>query len=241
MNIIPAIDLLKGKCVRLYKGDYNTASQVAADPIETAKRFIDEGATKLHVVDLDGAKEGKQRNFKLLEKLASLNITVQTGGGIRNMETVKSCFSAGVNEVIIGSAAVTDNTFLKQLIVDYPDKIIVGIDAKDGFVRTSGWTNNSNINYLVFAESLFNKGIKKIIYTDISRDGTLEGVNLEELSALKAKADCKIIASGGVRDIRDIDNLLKLELYGVICGKSIYSGSLSLKKAIERSKCYQKG
>ncbi len=240
MIVIPAIDLLDGKCVRLYQGDYNRADTVAADPVDTALRFLDEGATSLHVVDLDGAREGKPLNFHVLEKLTGLGLSVQTGGGIRNMESVKNCFSLGVKEVIVGSAAVSDRSFLLEALSLYPERIIAGVDAKFGFVKTSGWLENSGLFYLDFAKELVKTGIKKIIYTDISRDGTLEGVNLEHLTALKQEADCSIVASGGVRDMNDIEALLQLGVYGAICGKSIYSGTLSLRKAVERAKCYQK-
>ncbi len=240
MIVIPAIDLLDGKCVRLYRGDYSMADTVAADPVEQAKRFIDEGAERLHVVDLDGAREGTQRNFPILEKLASLGIAVQTGGGIRSMERVESCFAAGVQDVIIGSAAVTDKAFFLAALRAYPDRIIAGVDAKDKQVRIAGWLSDSGLDYIEFSKALARLGIKKIIYTDISRDGTLGGVNIEELIKLKANVNCDIIASGGVKDITDIDALLELGVYGAICGKSIYSGGLCLKEAIERSKCYRK-
>lgn len=240
MIIIPAIDLLDGKCVRLYRGDYNMADTVAADPVEQAKRFIDDGATRLHAVDLDGARYGTQRNFPILEKLASLPIKIETGGGIRSMERIESCFSAGVQDVIIGSAAVTDKEFLLAALRAYPDRIIAGVDAADGIVKISGWLSDSGLDYIEFSKELVRIGIKKIIFTDISRDGTLSGVNLAELAALKTAVDCDIIASGGIRDINDIDALSKLGVYGAICGKSIYSGRLSLKEAIERSKCYPK-
>ncbi|NCA67227.1 MAG: 1-(5-phosphoribosyl)-5-[(5-phosphoribosylamino)methylideneamino]imidazole-4-carboxamide isomerase [Clostridia bacterium] len=240
MIIIPAIDLLDGKCVRLYQGDYAKADKVASDPVETALRFLDEGATHLHVVDLDGAREGRQRNFHILEQLANLGLTVQTGGGIRNIDSVKDCFAAGVNSVIIGSAAVSDKAFLENALSLYPERIIAGVDAKFGYVRTSGWLEDSGLYYLDFAEQLEKLGIKRIIYTDISRDGTLEGVNIAHLTALKERVNCHLIASGGVRDMDDINALLEQNVYGAICGKSLYSGSLSLKAAIERTKCYQR-
>lgn len=241
MIIIPAIDLLDGKCVRLYQGDYNKASKVAADPVETAKRFLDEGATHLHVVDLDGAREGKQRNFTILEKLCSIGLNVQTGGGIRNIDNVRACFESGVSKVIIGSAAVEDRAFLDNALSLYKDRIIAGVDALDGNVKTAGWIVDSGLNYLDFAADLEKAGVKSIIYTDISKDGTLEGVNCQHLTALKDRVNMDIIASGGVKDINDIDKLLSLSVYGAICGKSLYSGSLSLKQAIERVLCYQKG
>lgn len=240
MIIIPAIDLLNGKCVRLYRGDYNKADTVAQDAIEQAKRFIDEGATRLHVVDLDGAREGTQRNFPILEKLAALPITLQAGGGIRSMERIKSCFAAGVQDVIIGSAAVTDKTFLSAAVRAYPEHIIAAVDAQDGIVKTSGWLSDSGLEYIEFSKSLEQSGIKKIIFTDIAQDGTLGGANLAALAKLCAAVSCDIIASGGVKDIGDIESLLALGVYGAICGKSIYSGSLSLRQAIRRSKCYRK-
>lgn len=236
MIIFPAIDLLDGKCVRLYQGDYNKSSQVAGDPVETAKRFLDDGAEYLHIVDLNGAKNGVSVNFPIIEKLALLGMKVQTGGGVRNMKRIKDSFSVGVDKIILGSAAVNDRDFLVEALNTYGEKIIVGVDALDGEVKTAGWIEGSGLNYLDFSKELEALGVKTIIFTDISRDGTLSGVNTEQLKALIDSVSIRIIASGGVRNIGDIDALIRLGAYGAICGKSIYSGTLSLKQAIERSK-----
>jgi len=233
MLIIPAVDLLDGKCVRLYQGDYERAEKVANDPVETAKRFLDEGAARLHVVDLDGARDGRQRNFKILEKLCGLGLKVQTGGGIRDMQSVRGCFSAGVSYVIIGSAAVTDREFLQNALSVYSDRIIAGVDAKDGEVKISGWLEKSGKNYIDLSKELARAGVKTIIYTDISRDGTLSGPDLAGISALKKAVGCDIVASGGIKDMSDVKALCDIGAYGAILGKSIYSGSISLADALK--------
>ena len=236
MIILPAIDLLEGKCVRLVQGDYGSSQQVAESAIETAKKFLDCGAEWLHVVDLDGARDGGQRNFTVIEKLCNLGLKVQTGGGIRTEASIRSCLNAGVSKVILGSAAAEQPEFLNQALQLFGESIIVGVDAKNEFVRTAGWLKESGLHYLSFAEDLERRGVKEIIYTDISRDGTLQGVNLEHMKRLKEHVKIRITASGGIRDIGDIEQLTQLGLYGAICGKSLYSGRLDLRRAIERAK-----
>lgn len=233
MIVIPAIDLLDGKCVRLLRGEYDTFERVAEDAVEAAKRFIDEGATHLHVVDLNGAKEGRHVNFDVIEKLCRLNLTVDTGGGIRTEESLQRCFDSGVQYAVLGSAAVSDTAFLEKALQKYGERIVVGVDAKNGEVRTSGWLKGSGLNYIDFSRTLSQKGVRRIIFTDISKDGTLEGVSRDSLQALiSALPECEIVASGGVRDIQDIAICKALGAYGVICGKSLYKGTLSLKEAI---------
>jgi len=233
MIILPAIDLLDGKCVRLYRGEYDTAHTVAPDPFETIERFINDDAEYIHLVDLNGAKDGKPVNHELLCELARRSsVPLEIGGGIRDMETVKFYISNGFSRVIIGSAALKNPEFVKTAVNTYGDKIAVGIDARNGYVSTSGWTENSQIYFTDFAQTMENLGVDNIIFTDIERDGTLEGAAIERLHELKNKINTKITASGGVRDIEDIKNLKVLDVYGVICGKSIYEGTLSLKEAI---------
>ena len=242
MIILPAIDLLNGECVRLYQGDYSSSKKVAEDAVTTVKAFIQDGAELLHVVDLNGAREGSHKNFTIIEKLCREKIKVQTGGGIRSLDTVKKCFDSGVSRVIIGSAAVEHPDFLDQALSAFGDKIIVGVDCLNGCVKTQGWEAESKLYYTDFCEHLSKIGVKTIIFTDISKDGTLQGANLEQLKEVQQAANnSDIIASGGIKDMTDIENLLNLQLYGAIAGKSIYSKTLDLKQAIERAKCWQKG
>ena len=237
MIILPAIDILGGKCVRLTKGEYGTAEQVAADPIETVLSFERDGAEFIHMVDLDGAKEGSRINSEIYTEAAKkVSVPIEVGGGIRDMDTVDYYMQKGIERVIIGSAALKNPQLVKDAVKKYGEHIAVGIDALDGMVKTAGWLEESNVNYIDLALEMQKIGVKYIIFTDISKDGTLTGPNLEQLGVLSAATDINIIASGGIRDIGNIRDLTAMNLYGAICGKSIYSGSLSLKEAIEVSK-----
>lgn len=234
MIILPAIDILGGKCVRLTKGEYGTAEQVAEDPIETALSFESDGAKFIHMVDLDGAKYGSRRNSEIYEKVAKkVQIPIEVGGGIRDMDTIDYYISKGIERVIIGSAALKNPELVKRAVDKYHERIAVGIDALDGKVKASGWLENSDTNYIELAKAMKNIGAEYIIFTDISKDGTLSGPNYEQLQKLSEAVDVNVIASGGIRDIENIRRLTEMKLYGAICGKSIYSGSLSLKEAIE--------
>lgn len=232
MIILPAIDLLNNKVVRLYKGDYNQLTEFSVNPIETAAKFINDGAEWLHVVDLDGAKTGECKNFNIIKELCKLNISIECGGGIRSLETIEKFLHADVKRVILGSKAVEDINFVKECLKNFDDKIAIGIDALNDFVKTSGWLKGSNINYIEFATTMQNLGAKTIIFTDISVDGTLAGASLEKLQKLQKSVKCNIIASGGIKDLEDIKNLKMLNVYGAICGKSIYAGTLNLKNAM---------
>ncbi len=237
MIILPAIDILGGKCVRLTKGEYGTAEKVAADPIETALSFERAGAEFIHMVDLDGAKEGSRINADIYTEVArKVNVPIEVGGGVRDMDTVDYYINKGVERVIIGSAALKNPALVKEAVDKYGERIAVGIDAMDGMVKTAGWIEGSNVNYIDLAREMAAVGVKYIIFTDISKDGTLEGPNLEQLTALASAVDINVIASGGIRDISNIRDLTKMNLYGAICGKSIYSGSLDLREAIDVSK-----
>lgn len=234
MIILPAIDILGGKCVRLFKGEYGTARQVASSAEETVKSFEQAGAGYIHMVDLDGAKEGTTVNRDLFARLAKLtSVPIELGGGIRNMETVDMYLSIGISRVILGSAALRDREFLKRAVDKYGEKIAVGIDAKGGKVSVSGWLEDSDKDYIEFAKEMESEGIKNIIFTDISKDGTLAGPNLEQLGALSKSVGCDITASGGVHNIDDIRNLCDMNLYGAIAGRAIYDGTLDLKEAVE--------
>ena len=237
MIIVPAIDIIDGKPVRLYQGDYNKKEIVADDIFETAKSFERVGADYIHLVDLDGAKSGGNENHELVIRIAKeLNIPVELGGGIRSLDTIKHLLENGVSRVILGTIAIEDENLLKTAVDTYGEKIAVGIDCKDGKVYGRGWLEGSNLDYLDFAKKMENIGVKNIIVTDISKDGTLQGANVEMLKKLKSTVDIDITASGGVRDLDNIKELMEIDLYGAITGKAIYAETLSLEEAIRISK-----
>lgn len=237
MIILPAIDIKGGECVRLVKGDYSTAQKVIESPYLAAQRFADAGANWMHMVDLDGAKDAKLVNADLIADVAkSSGLSVEVGGGIRDMKAVEYYLSHGINRVILGSAAVKDQQFVIDAVNTFGDQIVIGIDAKDGMVRAEGWFDNSEINYIELAKRMEDVGVKTIVFTDIEQDGTLAGPNLKQLDSLIKSVSCNIIASGGVAVLKDIKNLIELNAYGAICGKSIYSGSLDLRQAIETTR-----
>ena len=237
MIILPAIDIKDGNCVRLFKGDYSTVQKVAESPYIAAQRFADSGATWMHMVDLDGAKDAKLVNADLIADVAkSSGLSVEVGGSIRDMKAVEYYLSRGINRVILGSAAVKDPQFVVDAVKNYGDKIVVGIDAKDGMVRAEGWIDSSDVNYIELAKRMEDVGVKTIVFTDIDQDGTLAGPNLKQLDDLVHQVDCNIIASGGVAVLKDIINLAELDVYGAICGKAIYSGNLDLKLALEMTR-----
>lgn len=233
MIILPAIDLRDGKCVRLYKGDFDKSEVVAESALETALSFKEAGAEYIHMVDLDGALKGKGVNYSIVsEVIEKVNIPVELGGGIRDIETIDYLINIGVSRVILGTAALNNPEFVKTAVKKYGDRIAVGIDAKDGYVAVDGWINVSKVNYVDFAKEMENIGVKTIIFTDISKDGTLQGPNLEQLSNIQQSVSCNIIASGGIKDIEDLKVINKMGIYGAITGKAIYSGNIDLKEAI---------
>ena len=233
MFVLPAIDIYGGKAVRLFKGNYATAEQVAPSPYEAAQRFAKAGATWMHMVDLDGAKDAKLVNADLIADVAKASgLKVEVGGGIRDMKAVEYYLSRGVNRVILGSAAVKNQQLVIDAVKEYEDRIVVGIDAKDGMVRAEGWLDNSEIYYIELAKRMEAAGVRTIVFTDIDQDGTLAGPNLKQLDDLVHNVRCNIIASGGVAVLKDIINLAELDVYGAICGKAIYSGTLDLAQAI---------
>lgn len=237
MIILPAIDVKDGTCVRLVKGDYETAHKVAEDAVQTAYSFHKAGAKWLHMVDLDGAKAKKPVNSKtFFDVLHTCELKIEIGGGIRNMETVDFYLERGVSRVILGSAAISDPNFVQQAVSKYGEQIAVGIDARDGKVAAEGWTSTSEIDYIDMARQMESIGVKYIIFTDISRDGTLSGPNLVMLDRINRAVSCRIIASGGVSSVKDIINLDALNVYGAICGKALYTGDLDLSTAITISK-----
>lgn len=234
MIIFPAIDIIDGKPVRLFKGDFSTAEQVAEDALQTAQGFVDAGAEWIHMVDLDGSVQKKRVNHQVFVDVANkTSLKVELGGGIRTMQDIDYYANNGISRVILGSVALKNPALVKEAVKEFSDLIAVGIDAKNGFVATEGWTEGSDTFYIDLARQMEDMGVKTIIYTDISKDGTLTGPNIEQLTALNKAVSCDITASGGVTNIDDIIALNDKGLYGAICGKSIYKGTLDLKKAVE--------
>lgn len=237
MNIFPAIDLVGGKAVRLFKGDYDQMTVYSDNPLEVARDFESKGAKYIHLVDLEGAKDGTTPNIETVKKIAeNTNLFTEIGGGIRNIETVEKYLNNGIDRVILGTAAVKDEVFLKEAIDRFGDKIAVGIDIKDGFVAIKGWTENSGIDPYEFTEKMQNLGVKYIICTDVSKDGAMKGTNLELYRELSKKFSINITASGGVSSIKDVAELRKMDIYGAIIGKAYYVGAIDLKEAIEVAK-----
>ena len=237
MIVIPAIDILDGVCVRLYQGNYQKKEIVGKSVKEMAKYFEHIKAPYLHMVDLNGARSGAKENVKIIADCArELSIPIEVGGGIRNMEDISFYLDQGVSRVILGTAAIKDRDLLIKAIQKYQDRIAVGIDCKNGYVYTHGWEESSSYHYLDFAKEMENLHVKTIIVTDISKDGTLQGPNLEMLKKLKDKVNMDIIASGGIKTLEDIQRLKDLNIYGAITGKAIYAKTLDLSKALKITK-----
>ena len=237
MLIYPAIDLYEGKAVRLYKGNYAEMTVYSNKPAEIALDFVKQGASCIHLVDLEGAKSGTTPNLETICKIKEVSgLFCEVGGGIRSMEVVERYLGAGIDRVILGTAAVTDNAFLAEAVGKYGAKIAVGIDIKDGFVAIKGWTEKSELNAFEFCEKMQNLGVKTLICTDISKDGAMQGANHELYRELSEKFDMQIIASGGVSSIEDVEKLAALDIHGAIIGKAYYTGAIDLKNAIEVAK-----
>lgn len=236
MTIFPAIDLRGGKCVRLFKGDFDQETVFSDQPAEVAQQWQAQGAQFLHLVDLDGARVGHSENLATVrEILAAVTVPVELGGGIRTLENIDEVLALGVRRVILGSVAVSDPELVAAACAKYGDRIVVGIDAKDGIVAVDGWGVSGDVDVITLAKRMKQAGVRTIIYTDISRDGTLAGVNVEATAKLARESGVHVVASGGVRDVRDIEALKPYEkdgIEGVIVGKSIYTGSLSLPEAL---------
>lgn len=234
MKLYPAIDLHMGKAVRLYKGDYNQVTNYG-EPVEMAKKWKALGATFLHLVDLDGAKEGKFINLDAVKSIIdNVDIDVELGGGIRDLSHIKTLLDIGVNRVIIGSAALNLN-FVKTAIDQFgSEKIVIGIDCKNMMVATHGWLNVSDISAIEFANRLKDIGVKTIIFTDIAKDGTLEGINANQTKKMVDETGLDIVASGGAKTLEDIKIAKEIGCSGIILGKSIYSGAIDLEEAIKR-------
>lgn len=237
MYIYPAIDLYEGKAVRLLKGEYDKMTVYSENPLEIAKDFEAQGASFLHLVDLEGAKTGGTPNLETIKHIKeNTNLFTEVGGGIRSMQVIDAYIGAGVNRVILGTAAVNDPQFLEEAVKKHGEKIAVGVDVKDGFVAIKGWTEKSQYSCMEFCEKMQNLGVKTIICTDVSKDGAMQGTNHELYRELQQKFDIDIIASGGVSSIEDVKKLADIDMYGAIIGKAYYTGAIDLKQAIEVAK-----
>lgn len=237
MLIFPAIDIIDGKPVRLYKGDFATAKQVAADALETARGFEQAGCEWVHMVDLDGSLKKEPVNADtFITVAAETSLKVELGGGIRTMRDIDFYINKGIERIILGSVALKNPQLVKEAVREFGAKIAVGIDAKGGCVAAEGWVESSDVYFTDLARQMESAGVENIIYTDIGRDGTLTGPNIDELCEINSAVSCKITASGGVSNIADIIALRDKELYGAICGKSIYEGTLDLREAVEACK-----
>ncbi len=234
MKIFPAIDLFDGKAVRLYKGDYQNMTVYNDHPLEVAKDFVSNGATCLHLVDLQGAKEGDTPNFEVVKSIVeNTSLFTEVGGGVRNLNVIEKYLSVGVDRVILGTSAVTDNEFLSQALKLYGDKIAVGVDIKDGYVAIKGWTEKSAFSGIDFCAKMQDVGVNTIICTDVSRDGAMQGTNHQLYKTLTEKFTLDIIASGGVSSMDDIVRLKAQGVYGAIVGKAYYTGAIKLDQAIK--------
>ena len=237
MLIFPAIDLYDGKAVRLYKGDYQNMTVYSESPLSVALDFVAAGATCIHMVDLEGARDGTTPNLAIVRDIANKTpLFTEIGGGIRSMKTVRAYLDAGVDRVILGTAAVTDPEFLKAALAEYGERIAVGVDIKDGKVAIKGWLETAEDDALTFCEKMQTLGVRTIISTDISKDGAMMGANHALYRTLSERFDLQIVASGGVSSLDDVKKLRSLELYGAIIGKAYYTGAIDLKEAIEVSK-----
>ncbi len=234
MNIFPAIDLYDGKAVRLFKGDYNQMTVYSNEPLEVARKFEEAGARHLHLVDLEGAKVGKPANLETIKKIVdNTELFTEIGGGIRSIEIAKAYIDIGVDRIILGTAAVENEDFLKEALALFGDKVAVGVDLKDGFVAIKGWTEKSSVTADDFMSKMEALGVKTVICTDISRDGAMQGSNNTLYKELGEKYNIDLVASGGVSSIDDIKALTDMNMYGAIIGKAYYIGAIDLKEAIE--------
>jgi phosphoribosylformimino-5-aminoimidazole carboxamide ribotide isomerase len=235
MKIFPAIDIKDKKCVRLIKGDFDDKTEYEISPVDQASKYKDHGFKNLHIVDLDGALTGETVNLDIIQDIVSkFNLKVEIGGGIRNLESIKKYTDAGVEKVILGSAAIKDKIFLKNACKKFPDKIALGLDAKDGYLSVSGWKENSNQLTLDFLKEVNNYGVSRLIYTDINRDGMKQSPNFEDSIKVAEVSNCPVIISGGVSSIDDIKKAQSLKnIEGIIVGKAIYDGDIQLEELVK--------
>ncbi|HEB75057.1 MAG TPA: 1-(5-phosphoribosyl)-5-[(5-phosphoribosylamino)methylideneamino]imidazole-4-carboxamide isomerase [Nitrospirae bacterium] len=235
MVIIPAIDLKDGECVRLLQGRKEMLTSYSRDPVAVAKRWVEEGATLIHIVDLDGAFSGTQKNLDSIERIRrAVEVDIEVGGGIRDLERIEMLVSMGINRVIIGTAAVENPELVREASARHPGRILVGIDARDGRVAVKGWEETTEVDAMEFALRMQQTGAAGIIYTDISRDGMMTGPNIEATRAMTEALDIPVIASGGISSLDDIERLKSIRgLWGAITGKALYTGKIGLSEAIQ--------
>lgn len=237
MNIFPAIDLIDGCAVRLFKGDYAQKTVYSNSPVDVAKSFVEAGAEYIHIVDLDGAKDGSNANIETVRSIVKESgLKAEIGGGIRSKEAIEKYLDLGVMRVILGTAAVTDEEFLISSVKEYGEKVAVGVDIKDGFVAIKGWTETSKLGCFDFCEKLEKIGVKTVICTDISKDGVMSGTNIELYKQLSEKFSMDIVASGGVSSIENVKTLAAMNMYGAILGKALYTGAVDLSEAIKAAR-----
>ena len=240
MKILPAIDIKEGKCVRLTKGDYSQVTHYFDNPLDVAKKWIDQGSMNLHIVDLDGAKSGKTINYNIIAEIRNSypDIYMQIGGGIRDIESINKYINIGINKVIVGTRVVSDPSFLKRIPSDIKEKVIIDLAVKDGKLAVHGWNNSSDFTLQEFIKILESNNIQEIVFTDVSKDGMLEGMNFSEISNILSFSSIPLIASGGVTSIDDIKYLCgmnEIKISGVIIGKALYENKINLKDAIKLS------
>jgi len=235
MKIFPAIDIKDNKCVRLVKGDFDNKTEYEMSPIEQANKYKDHGFKNLHIVDLDGALTGETINIDIIQEIVSkFDLKIEIGGGIRNFESIHKYTDAGVEKVILGSAAIKEKNFLKEACQKFPNKIALGLDAKNGYLSVSGWKKNSNQLTLDFLKEVNDYGVSRLIYTDINRDGTKQSPNFEETSKVADISNCPVIISGGVSSIDDVKKAKSLKnIEGIIVGKAIYDGDIKLEELVK--------
>lgn len=234
MILFPAIDLYEKKAVRLYKGDYDRMTVYSDDPVDVAAGFVEKGASHIHIVDLEGAKNGRTPNLETVIRIKrESGAFCEIGGGIRSMDVIDEYLSCGIDRVILGTSAVEDRKLLQEAVLKYGRQIAVGADIREGYISVKGWTENSGITVEVFFKEMQDAGVRTVICTDISRDGALKGTNTGLYRRLSCSFDMDIIASGGVSDLEDIKSLKEMGLYGAIIGKALYTGNIDLRKAVE--------
>lgn len=237
MQIIPAVDIKGGKCVRLYQGDYNQETVFSEDPVAMAMQWQSQGARRLHIVDLDGAASGEPRNLAIIEAIVKqAGVPVQLGGGIRDEATVKKLLGIGIKRVILGTVAIEQPELIQKLCQKFSQAIIVGIDARDGFVATRGWKQSTTVTALELAQEMASLGVPRILYTDIKRDGTLTEPNYQALADLLTRVKLPIIAAGGIAAISHLHKLKELGVEGAIVGKALYTGNINLREALALEK-----
>ncbi len=235
MKIFPAIDIKNKKCVRLVRGDFENKTEYEISPVEQAGRYKDHGFKNLHIVDLDGALTGETVNLNIIQDIVGkFDFKVEIGGGIRNFESIKKYFDAGVEKVILGSAAIKDKNFLKEACTKFPNKIALGLDSKEGYLSVSGWKENSNQLTIDYLKEVNNYGVSRLIFTDINRDGTKQSPNFEETLKVADTSNCPVIISGGVSSLEDIRKAKSLKnIEGIIVGKALYDGDITLEELVK--------